>query len=177
MLKHDKNRSRLSILKQDISLLTMKLDSLQKQCNEANVLAEAKKHLNSAIMTIEASRVCHSSTSDFAVTKMCSPNANSEKQRKRSSLNVNNEHQGFYVTKKQRSQVQNNCTKPTVEEIRSSKLTLSHAEILVCGVCFKEDDIAIDDMVEWIECGSCGMWAHCTCVSAGGDDFHCANCA
>jgi len=77
-------------LKQDISLLTIKLDSLQKQCNEADVLAEAKKHLNSAVMTIKVSRVSHSSTSDFALTKWGSPNANSEKQRKRSLLNVNN---------------------------------------------------------------------------------------
>ena len=77
----------LLILKQDISLLMMKLDSLQKQCNEANALAEAKKHLNNinAVMTTETSRVCHLSSehkSDFALTKRCSPNANSEKQRK-----------------------------------------------------------------------------------------------
>ena len=74
MMKDDKNRSTLLILQQGIRLLTMKLDSLQKQCNEADVL---KKHLNkiNAVITAETSGVCHLSSehkSDFALTKRCS---------------------------------------------------------------------------------------------------------
>lgn len=53
MLKQGNHRNRLSIRKQDISLLILKLDSLQKQCDQADVLAEAKKHVNSTVMAVE----------------------------------------------------------------------------------------------------------------------------
>ena len=108
--------------------------------------------------------------------KRCSPDANSEKQRKRCSSSTDNEKQSFYATKKKRPKSQNSCPKPTSDEAQSSRLLLADVEVLVCGICFKEDDNAVDDLVEWIECENCGMWAHYNCAFAKGDDFCFRNC-
>ena len=58
----------------------------------------------------------------------------------------------------------------------SSKNTLTEADVLVCGVCFKEDDTAGGDTVDWLECETCGMWAHCGCISCSDNNFYCKNC-
>ena len=179
MLNQNNCRSRLSALREDIRLLILKLDSLQKQCDCADTLSNARKHINNAIITLECSLTNNLSaecTPSLPVMKRCSPNANSEKQRKRCSPSMHNEKQSFYATKKKRPKSQNSSPKPTSDEAQSSRLLLADVEVLVCGICFKEDDNAVDDLVEWIECENCGMWAYYNCAFAKGDDFCCRNC-
>ena len=70
-----------------------------------------------------------------------------------------------------------------VEDFSSSKDkrdtcygTLENVEILHCGVCFKQDDMEPSDIVEWIQCSICDIWAHKSCVDASINDFICSSC-
>ena len=57
--------------------------------------------------------------------------------------------------------------KPTITEIERCITTLSDAEILVCSLCFKEDDKnESGETVLWIQCTNCSMWAHSVCAAA-----------
>ena len=49
--------------------------------------------------------------------------------------------------------------------------TLESVEILHCEVYFRQDD-----MVEWIQCSTCNIWVHKSCVDTSTDDFICSSC-
>ena len=162
MLKKTNRSNTISTVQQDISSILVNIDTLQKQCHQVEVLTEVRKHLSSALLTVKASRV--ECVHDIPIRKRCSPNANNEKQRR------------FHATRRKRLRTQQGCAKPTRKELLSSKNTLTEADVLVCGVCFKEDDTAGGDTVDWLECETCGMWAHRGCISCSDNNFYCKNC-
>ena len=56
--------------------------------------------------------------------------------------------------------------KPSKDERDTFYGTLESVEILHCGVCFKQDDMESSDIVEWIQCSTCDIWVHNSCVDA-----------
>lgn len=44
-------------------------------------------------------------------------------------------------------------------------------EVKYCSICMKEDDPVIKEklFVSWIECSSCGIWMHESCIDNDSD--------
>ena len=128
-------------------------------------MGEVKKHLNSAITITEAAQVnaAEQCVLSLPVTKKFSPDALHEKQLR------------FYPTKRKRERTQS-CTKPTLEEVESTKEKLNNTDVVVCGICFKEDDKCRDKSIEWIQCGRCEIWMHSLCANQCDDNFVCDHC-
>ena len=128
--EEEKSKINESTMQEEISSMLLQLNSLQKQCDEIEVLSEVQKHINSALMTVQASLASHSNseyTCDIPIKKRCFPNANNEKPQKH-----------FYLTRRNRKKMQTGCKKQTNEEILSSKQVLSSFDILVCSVCLRK---------------------------------------
>ena len=153
-----------SKITQQIDTLLIKLNTIQRKCCEHEILSEVKKHLNSAITITEAALVNpEQCVLSLPVTKKYSPNALHEKQLR------------FYPTKRKRERTQS-CTKPTLEEVESTKEKLNNTDVVVCGICFKEDDKCSDKCVEWIQCEKCEIWMHSLCANQCDDNFVCDHC-
>ena len=41
----------------------------------------------------------------------------------------------------------------------------------------KQDDMESSDLVEWIQCSTCDIWVHKSCVHASINDFICSSCS
>ena len=101
---------------------------MRRKCCQHEILNEIKKHVNSTITITEAALVSpEQCVLSLPVTKQYSPNALHEKQLR------------FYPTKRKRERTQS-CTKATLEEVKSTKEKLSNTDVVVCALCYKEDD-------------------------------------
>ena len=165
MLKEEKCVNRMATLHGEIEILLLKLNTMQKQCCQLEILSKVKKHVNPAVTITEAALVSPSQcVSSLPVRKQCSPNAIHKKQLR------------FYPTKRKCEKSKQNCTKSTPEEVKSTKETLNNTDIVVCAICFKEDDKCSDKYVEWIQCERCEIWMHAVCTNQHDANFACNYC-
>ena len=113
ILKHEKCVDRTATLHSEIDTLLIKLNTMQRKCCQREILNKIKKHVNSAITITEAALVSpEQCVLSLPVTKQYSPNALHEKQLR------------FYPTKRKQERMQS-CTKPTLEEVKSTKEKLT----------------------------------------------------
>lgn len=108
-IEAQKCMDRAATLHGEIDTLLTKLNTMQRKCCQHEILNEIKKHANSAITIIEAALVSpEQCVLSLPVTKQYSPNALHEKQL------------WFYPTKRKPERTRS-CTKPTLEEVKSTK--------------------------------------------------------
>ena len=55
-------------------------------------------------------------------------------------------------------------SKPTINEIITARADLEETNILVCGICNKEDDGSNNTYINWVECCKCTIWVHTYCL-------------
>ena len=127
-----------------------------------DILKATHKHLNAALATINAR---HITDNTFTARKRSAPNSNSEQQVR------------FHSTKKKREQ-KARVSKPSEEELVSCKGNLENVEIKACGLCLFETDNQDGNDVDWIQCDTCSMWFHLSCVEihTTTEKFYCKFC-
>ena len=127
-----------------------------------DIVRATHKHLNAALTIINAKHI----TNDTLIArKRSAPNSNSEQQIR------------FHSTKKKREQ-KARISKPSEAELVSCQDDLEKVEIKVCGFCLFEADNQDGDDVDWIQCDTCSMWFHQSCVEANitTEKFYCKFC-
>ena len=152
---HDKK----SLLKDKIHELLLLVD----EADNPDGITTATRHVITGIHSLKAMMNPQRGDTDFPVNKRPAPNANHQKQPR------------FFSTKKKRV-VPKRWAKPSKDEKDTCYGTLENVEILHCGVCFKQDDMESSDIVEWIQCSTCDIWVHKSCVDASINDFICSSC-
>ena len=95
---------------------------------------------------------------------------------KRSTLNANHQKQPHLFSTKKKRVMPKRWAKPSKGERDTCYGTLESVEILHCEVYFRQDDMDTLDMVEWIQCSTCNIWVHKSCVDTSTDDFICSSC-
>lgn len=54
---------------------------------------------------------------------------------------------------------------------------MDEIDIVVCGLCLREEDSNSQSLVKWIECELCGAWYHESCAGVNEEDaFICNIC-
>ena len=131
-----------------------------------DALVASNNHIHNAVGVLKALQDSPS-ISKFPICKRTASNALVEKQ-------------SFYSTKRKRLPCKA-IAKPTTEEVTKSKEILANVEILLCAICFKEDDSGYSDDVDWIQCLKCERWFHLSCIRQGNtittsQDYCCTIC-
>ena len=138
-----------------------------KYCPDSEAINEVIKHLKAAIRIPKALSENPITQHLLKVKSIC-PNANSEKQ-------------VFKPMKRKRSSQSQSIKKPGQVNILNARQLLKSSTVIVCGICFQEDDNPQDlgqttNTVEWIECNKCGVWVHESCSKVKTNDYRCSNC-
>ena len=124
-----------------------------------DALVTAKKHIIAAVSSL---KVIDSQESDnsspFNIRKRPASNAKHEKQKR------------FFSTRKKKP-VEKRWAKPSFKEKEKCLEELDDVEVKYCSICMKEDDPVIKEklFVSWIECSSCGIWMHESCIDNDSD--------
>ena len=157
-----KTTSELNTLKEKAVTSCKKIEIALGSAANVDIIRAAQKHLNAALTIINAK---HVTTNALIARKRPAPNSNSEQQVR------------FHCTKKKREQ-KARVSKPSKEELVNCQDELQNVEIKVCGLCLFESDHQHGDNVNWIECDTCGMWFHQSCVgvNTATENFHCKFC-
>jgi hypothetical protein len=147
--------SKYSQLDEKKSKALNKLSELQAcitSTHSTEALNAAMKHVCSAVSVLKALNEAAPVIPTACRSKRPAPNALHEKQ------------MVYHSTKKKRSKAQR-WAKPSNEEAAKCKEILENVEIRLCAVCFKEDDTApTQNQVEWVQCSSCNVWIHVSCI-------------
>ena len=147
-------------INEKLLLLTSMVDS----CSNSDALGAVSKHLDSAIGVLQA-RITYATTSKLDVCKRPAPNENNKIQAR------------FFSTKKKCVRQSSSLSKPTEEEIEIAEETLNSVDVVVCGICYKEDDHGVDEVVKWVRCLQCLVWFHRVCIGIESHDLPCNTCA
>ena len=59
--------------------------------------------------------------------------------------------------------------KPTINEIITAQADLEETNILVCGICNKEDDGSNNAYINRVECCKCTIWVNTYCLGKAKD--------
>jgi hypothetical protein len=122
-----------------------------ESCTDAATIEAVSGHISSAISVMKAHTNYPSCTS-LLISQKPGPNSNNRIQHR------------FKSTKKKPSRSVHTLSKPNETEKSNAEKTLLSVDIRVCGICFKEEDGSIEDMVRWMQCGECSLWFHITCL-------------
>ena len=159
---HTKTTSELNTLKEKTITACKKIEVALGGTTNLDIIKATHKHLNAALTIINAR---HITNDTFTARKRSAPNSNSEQQVR------------FHSTKKKREQ-KARVSKPSEEELVSCQGDLEKVEIKVCGLCLFETDNQDGDDVDWIQCDTCSMWFHLSCVEVHitTEKFYCKFC-
>lgn len=167
---------RILSMETDVPTVSQECANLKNKICELNLLLDnatsidavrtAKRHVTSAINSLKA--LDHQPDAVVLLpAKRLASNAKQEKQRR------------FYSTKKKRV-TENRWAKPTESEKELCSKQLEEQEIVLCSICYKEDDNRTSEAVIWIQCFVCESWFHEVCVRHNMDvtinEFVCENC-
>lgn len=144
---------KLTKAKNEMGNLINELKSLTESCTNTEAITSAMVHARAAINLVKILQ--HNKTDVLQQTKRYAPNTKNETQLR------------FYSTKKKHKTSLKRIAKPNNEEISECKKVLlekSDHAILVCGVCFKEDDGSSSQIVHWLQCDNCSLWLHKNCA-------------
>ena len=82
----------------------------------------------------------------FPTRKRPAPNTNAEKQIR------------FKSTKKKRISSVTSLSKPDEQQKEKCIEQMDEIDIVVCGLCLREEDRNSQSLVKWTECELCGAW-------------------
>jgi hypothetical protein len=157
--KHSSAKDRaLSMCKEiEVSLL---------ECTNTDAIIAGTKHLQSAFTVIKAVQSKQPAPSSLSNKKRLAPNSNMEKQVR------------FKSTKKQRVLKHKTLTKPNSDDVDKCIEAMEEVDVVVCGICFRENDATGQTLVNWIQCETCYIWYHDVCVNTDqiDDIFVCGFC-
>ena len=144
---------------------------LVSNCPSMDALKASSAHLTSAIVAIKAvERSAELQVDTLNRKRKIPPNKKMEKQHR------------FFSTKKQKlsHRKSNKLSKPSHIEAQQTRLSLQSQETTCCGICLQEDDNSSSSTVTWLQCGSCDLWVHATCVHqdySHEHDYSCPFCS
>jgi len=156
-------------VKQGIKILLKKLSHQVESCDNLQTLCTIKSHLSAAMAVMDAKeQLKHLQNERLEEVSDPPPNALHQKQL------------SFHSTK-QKNTTSARWRKPTLDETLNTLTQLNSTEVKVCGICWKEDDIEIEEGSEvyWISCSKCDIWIHNSCTQTElwqDNNYICKNC-
>ena len=153
--------TKLETQRQKLLTKINEISVLVNECESTDALKMSSSHLNSTIVALKAAR-------DTPVTltrkRKVPPNKNAEKQHR------------FFSTKKRQRTSSSTLNKPSHTEAQEIKSSLLEVKTTSCGICLEEEDSTKSDLIDWLQCCSCHMWVHKTCVDEPTDNAHDYTC-
>lgn len=126
-----------------------KLHSQIQTCDNLQILNTVKSHISTAMAVINANKQLDLR---FEATSNPPPNACHQKQF------------SFHSTKqKQKTTIR--WSKPTLTEASDALKQIDSTEVIVCGICWKEEDKETHSQVQWIACSTCDVWVYNSCTT------------
>jgi hypothetical protein len=140
-------------LKEEMKFWLDRAYAISNSTTSNEILKAGITHVKSAVAIMNALQNSDC-TSTLTPMEKIAPNTNNVVQPRFTS-----------VRKRTREQMMSSLTKPTVLESDICKAKIANIEPKVCAICYKENDKAESQTVEWIECTKCSTWIHCLCAN------------
>ena len=161
--------SEIAALKNNIHTLSSELQLLTEECTDKNVLRTLKERLQASISLAKVLTGETKGQASLIPKTRHAPNSNHDKQLT------------FYSTRKRKQHTTNTISKPSLVQISEQRKKLKEEEPIFCGVCFQENDKSSSDTILWVQCATCAMWIHNTCIdiatmTESSDDYTCHYC-
>ena len=145
--------SQIQSVKEKALATCKQIEFALNKCDNKDAISTGIKHLNAALIVIKGIANTPHCQEQYPVQNTYAPNSNSKQQLR------------FKSTKRKSERQQNSTlSKPNQDEIKSYIHDLDEVDIQVCGFCLKRDDRRSCEVVEWIQCDSCQVWFHSSCV-------------
>lgn len=139
-------------LRLELRGLLDRVEAISSKTESVDTLKAGIGHLRAAVSTMEA-------VGNTATLQPIEP-------KKKVAPNTSNVLQPHFSSTRKRSrrQAQSALTKPNETEIGSCKQRILNSEVLVCALCFAEDDaVQSNKTVPWLQCSVCDSWVHFAC--------------
>ena len=168
-LVNSKSTDHASSVEKAVSLCK-KIEVALLECTSLDAIKQGTKHLTAALTVIKSIEINRTTDEPpcFPTRKRPAPNANAEKQIR------------FKSTKKKRISSVTSLSKPDEQQKEKCIEQMDEIDIVVCGLCLREEDRNSQSLVKWTKCELCGAWYHESCARVNTDEndtFICKICS
>ena len=146
-------------VKRNIQSKIFELQILSRSADSVSTLSAVLSHISSAVMVLQSNEK----------SLMCNK-LPSSKQKTTLPPNLTIQMQRYHSTKKKKKrEAPYSLSKPTTAESVKIRDKLQTYDVVVCSICYKEDDEGGRDEIQWIQCSTCKLWFHSNCVTLSED--------